>query len=92
MMTDKTSLACDVSEDLVDEVFKLLRKKGPLSRTQISVDLLIPYKKVETALQTLRVRGVVEQRSDYDKSSQFEPSTSPWGLATSFHRDKTAKQ
>ncbi len=57
----------------VDEVFKLLRHKGPLSVTQISADLLLSVRRITPALDNLKENGLVEIRTD-------EPTPGVWGL------------
>ncbi len=74
----------NIVSDVAQEVFRLLRQKGPLAPVQISSDLLIPLNEVHSALVTLRDQGIVEPRPDRDRSREYSDDLMAWGLATTF--------
>jgi len=64
-----------------EEVFNLLKRRGPLCASQIAVEVGWSLKNVKVALNELRQEGVVEPRPDRDRSVLYGQSEVPWGLA-----------
>lgn len=75
-----------IAESAKDEIFELLKRKGPLCASQISVELLVPLREVTTALRLLRDDGVVEPRRSDALSKDFDEECAPWGLRKSLRR------
>jgi hypothetical protein len=61
-----------------EDVFELLKRRGPLCASQISVELLASVKSIESILSELRDAGVVEQRPDRNESMVQEEV--PWAI------------
>jgi DNA-binding transcriptional ArsR family regulator len=76
MIAESTPAA---SDQTVDQIFELLKRKGPLCASQISVELLVPLRDVVRGLTVLKEEGLVEPRSD-DPGSSADDVTSPYGL------------
>lgn len=70
----------DREDDLTQRVFEQLKKQGPLSPSQISVELLEPLTAVMRALEELRDEGFAGLRPDRDKSRPYPPEETAWGL------------
>jgi transcription initiation factor IIE alpha subunit len=70
------------SEQLSDEVFELLKRKGPLCASQISLELLLPLAKVQKVLASLNEDGLVEIRPSRDQNT-IDKVKSPWRLSRS---------
>ena len=79
-----SAAATPVLDETIEDVFKLLRRKGPLCVSQISIDLHVSGKTVKAALANLKERGIVEVRPDANKTQDSDEALEPWGLATSF--------
>jgi hypothetical protein len=73
------------SAENVSLVFSLLKKVGPLCPSQISVELGLPLKEIETALKILEMRGTVDLRPDRDMTKQGDEAA--WGLSVSFRKN-----
>jgi predicted transcriptional regulator len=69
-----------------DRIFDLLKRKGPLCASQISVELLVPLRDVTAALRQLRDRREVEPRRVDVLSKEFDEECAPWGLAKHVRR------
>ena len=67
--------------NLAKEVFELLRRRGPLSSSQISVELCINLTQVMEVLCELRDEGLVEIRPDRDVSREYSEMETPWGVS-----------
>jgi len=65
-------------------VFSLLKKVGPLCPSQISVELGLGLKEVNSALKALQERGLVELRPDRDMTKEGDEAA--WGLSVSFRK------
>lgn len=61
--------------DASNEVFELLKRRGPLSPSQISVELGLLEEEVRSALKELSEERIVEERPDRDPHLE-----TPWGL------------
>ncbi|MFN7928932.1 MAG: helix-turn-helix domain-containing protein [Blastocatellia bacterium] len=68
------------------KVFQLLRQRGPLCASQLSVELVVPLKEINLSLDELEKKHLVERRSDRDTKRHYTQEEEPWGLATPFHR------
>lgn len=80
MFTSSSLEAKPISmEQTVREVFALLRQKGPLCASQISVELLLPIREITEALQILRQRGRVAPRIDR-RHKDVDELCAIWGL------------
>lgn len=75
-----TALA-DNSVEIRDHVFSLLKSRGPLCASQISVEMGLPLKGVRTALKDLQAEGLVAPRPDRDKSVTYSEIEMPWGVS-----------
>ena len=71
------------TESIADEIFGLLKRKGPLCASQISVELLVPLRAVTAALRLLRDQHVVEPRRGGALRKDFDEECAPWGLRKS---------
>lgn len=76
---------------LKEEVFDLLKRRGPQCSSQVAVTTGAPLKKVTAALDELRQVGLIEPRPDHDTSIPFNELEVPWALTRSawLHRIKT---
>ena len=64
-----------------EEIFELLKRRGPLCASQISVEILISLKRTISALVHLEGQQVVERRPDRDIDRRFsDPALAPWAL------------
>jgi DNA-binding transcriptional ArsR family regulator len=79
-----------VSERSIEEVFRLLNRRGPLCESQISVELLLPLRVVQVVLGRLRAMGLVEPHPDRDERLRAVKQEVAWGLVASYAR-KTAQ-
>jgi hypothetical protein len=70
----------------VNDIFELLKRKGPLCPSQISVELLVPLREVTAALRLLHERRAIEPRHDNRLTQDFDDDCSPWGLRTRTRR------
>lgn len=68
------------SADLGEEVFNLLKRRGPLCASQLSVEIGVSLKKLEPIFELLHSEGSIEPRPDHDRSLLYEKSEEPWGL------------
>jgi DNA-binding transcriptional ArsR family regulator len=68
-----------VSNETIDLIFELLKRKGPLCASQISVELLVPLREVVGGLTALKEDGLVEPRAD-ESCNEADEVTSPYGL------------
>jgi transcription initiation factor IIE alpha subunit len=66
------------ANELDEQVFELLKRRGPLCESQLSTELLIGSREIDGALQRLKEAGVVELRPDRDES--FKECEQPWGV------------
>lgn len=69
---------------VADEVFDLLKERGPLSPSQISAVLVIPIREVFRILKILREELIVEQRPDRTEELNADRQHIPWGLPMLF--------
>ena len=77
MALESISNAVDVEE----EIFELLKRRGPLCASQIAVWLGLSPRKISAALKKLVGDGVIEPRPDHDRSIPYDDeSEMPWGL------------
>lgn len=67
------------NQQLIDRVFELLKRRGPLCQSQISAYLLTGTRHVDQALEELKRMGVVEPRPDHDPT--LRDIEKPWGLS-----------
>ncbi len=75
-MNSESHDACEaVCDGVSDEVFDILKKRGPLSPAQIGVELGRPVEKVRDALKELESERLVEERPD-----RMQELETPWGL------------
>jgi Mn-dependent DtxR family transcriptional regulator len=65
---------------LIERVFELLKRRGPLCQSQLSVHLLASTRDIEKALQQLTQMGIVEHRPD--RNPVLREIEEPWGLRT----------
>jgi predicted ArsR family transcriptional regulator len=72
--------ALSESVDLGEEVFNLLKRRGPLCASQIAVEIGISLKNLELVLDQLHAEGAIEPRPDHDRSLLSDKSEEPWGL------------
>ena len=72
------------TQELEDEVYTHLVKKGSLCASQIAVDLDIPAKDVFRALEQLKDEGLVELRPDRDETKGYDKLETAWGLPKIF--------
>lgn len=70
----------------MDKIFDILKRKGPLCSSQISVELLLPITKVEAGLKKLEEEGIVELRPDRNDSINRNSELTPWGLSRGLSR------
>lgn len=75
MLTEMPVAAIDLKED----VFNLLKQRGPLCISQMVVELGQPPRLVHEALQSLKAAGLVELRPDRNESLNGDDT--PWGLS-----------
>lgn len=68
-------------EETLDDIFELLKRKGPLCASQISVELLLPLRRVIKGLIELQKEGLVELRPDRDDTKNGDEELTPWGLS-----------
>lgn len=68
-------------EETLDDIFELLKRKGPLCASQISVELLLPLRGVIKGLIELQKEGLVELRPDRDDTKNGDEELTPWGLS-----------
>lgn len=66
--------------DSGEEVFDLLKRRGPLCASQIAVEVGLSLRHLEPVLQRLQTDGVIEPRPDRDRSLPYDESEKPWGL------------
>jgi predicted transcriptional regulator len=78
------------SDDILDGIFDLLKRKGPLCASQISVELFLPVRKVMSGLVELEREGIVELRPDRDETKNIDEELTPWGLSRSLTRKKAS--
>ncbi len=64
-----------------EEVFNLLKRRGPLCASQIAVEVGRSLRNVTATLDELRQEGVIEPRPDRDRSVPSGEYETPWGLA-----------
>jgi len=69
-----------IAVDLAEDVFNLLKRRGPLCASQIAVELGQSLRSVGEALHSLKTEQLIEPRPDSNLSFQQEDET-PWGLA-----------
>jgi hypothetical protein len=74
--TDRTRF-----EPVAEKIFRLLRHRGPLSATQISIELLEQLETIREALALLRAEQVVEERPDRRGAQGVDADLIAWGLA-----------
>ena len=66
--------------ELTEDVFNLLKRRGPLCASQIAVELGQSLRSVAEALHSLKDARIIEPRPDSNILFQQEEET-PWGLA-----------
>ena len=64
-----------------EEIFNLLKRRGPLCASQIAVEIGRSLKNVTATLEGLRQEGVVQPRPDRDRSMLADEYETTWGLA-----------
>jgi len=68
------------SAEVEERIYDLLKRKGPLCASQISVDLLLPLREVNGGLQRLEGLGAVELKLEPDTAVK-DRIQAPWRLA-----------
>ena len=68
------------SEELANDVFTLLKLRGPLCSSQLAADIGVSIKRIEAELRNLKEREIVERIPDRDNSRKFSDNEVPWGL------------
>ena len=68
-----------VSGETIDSIFELLKRKGPLCASQISVDLVLPLREVVSGLTALIEEGLVERRAN-ESANNVDDVTLPYGV------------
>jgi predicted ArsR family transcriptional regulator len=63
-----------------EDIFNLLKRRGPLCASQIAVDLGRSLRKIREFLEEMKAEGVVELRPDRDRSMPYDENETPWGL------------
>jgi predicted ArsR family transcriptional regulator len=63
-----------------EEIFDLLKRRGPLCASQIAVEMGLSLRGVTTAMEEMRAEGFVEPRPDRDRSMPYDQYDTPWGL------------
>jgi predicted ArsR family transcriptional regulator len=66
--------------DTGEEIFNLLKRRGPLCASQIAVEVGVSLRNLEPVLHRLQTDGVIELRPDRDRSLPYDESEKPWGL------------
>jgi Mn-dependent DtxR family transcriptional regulator len=69
------------STNVGEEIFNILKRRGPLCASQVAVEVGRSLKNVTTALEELRNEGLVEPRPDRDGSVPYDKYETPWGLS-----------
>jgi len=69
-------------EQIGSEIFRALRSRGPLSASQISVELVLPLRDIVAGLKYLLDKGVIEKRPDSDTPEGAQDDEIVWGLPT----------
>lgn len=67
------------SESLPEQVFEVLKRRGPQCQSQLSARLLVGTPKIAAALRELERMGVAEHRPEHDKA--LREAEIPWGLS-----------
>lgn len=80
----------ELPEATLDKIFELLKRKGPLCASQVSIELLLPLRKVMAGLRKLHDEGIVELRPDRDEVNNEDEELTPWGLTRSFTRRRAS--
>ncbi|MFN2455710.1 MAG: winged helix-turn-helix domain-containing protein [Pyrinomonadaceae bacterium] len=78
------------AEEISDEIFELLKRRGPLCISQISVELLLPPRKVQESLKALKETGLIDLRPDRNETQNNNADLTPWGLARNLGNRRTA--
>lgn len=73
-----------------EEVFNLLKQKGPLCPCQISVELFMPSTTVMDTLRKLRELGLVEVRPDRNEARDYGEFETAWGLHVKVSKGESA--
>ena len=66
---------------LAEEIFEVLKRKGPQCQSQLSAELLVGAKEIEAALKELKESGAVETRPEH--RAYLRDVEQPWGLRVS---------
>jgi len=66
--------------NVTEEIFNLLKRRGPLCASQIAVEMGRSLRGVTTALEEMRAEGLVEPRPDRDRTMPYDQYETPWGL------------
>ena len=74
-------MASELLVSVGEEIFNLLKRRGPLCASQVAVEVGRSLKNVTLALEELRQEGLVEPRPDRDRSMPYDESETPWGLS-----------
>ena len=69
---------------LMDEVFNLLKRLGPLCASQLSAEVGVKVSVIERELLRLVELGLVEQRADKDTTREYSEPEKPWGIRRPF--------
>ena len=67
------------SAEVEEQIYDLLKRKGPLCASQIVVDLNFSLRQVVDGLNSLKDMGLVERRAGHDKDVEDEVQL-PWRL------------
>ena len=76
-MNHNNSNLAHPADPIPDQVFDLLKRRGPLCQSQLSAELMVGARKIDAVLRQLETEGVVEPRPDRHQVNQIEQ---PWGL------------
>ena len=68
------------STDVEEQIYDLLKRKGPLCASQISADLILSLGKVQSGLEKLEGLGLVELKVGHDKTCGEDKIQAPWRL------------
>ena len=66
---------------LAEDIFDILKRRGPQCQSQLSAELLIGAKEIEIALNELKGKGAVEVRPEH--LPWLREVEQPWGVRIS---------
>ena len=64
--------------NLAEQIFEILRTRGPQCQSQLSAGLLIGTREIQETLKKLKALGLAEP---LDEGSRGDQTEAPWGLA-----------